>query len=219
MTGRGLFVSVDGPGGVGKTTAIRLVAEQLESAGVAVHVTTEPTRTPLGELLRAGTGTYSGMALACLVAGDRHHHLAAEVRPHRDAGRVVISDRYLPSSYVLQRLDGLTVEAIAQVNAGMDVPDLAIVLNGDPDVIAERLHGRGTHSRFEQMPDSSAREAGLYRDTAARLTAAGWPVEVIDCTTRQPGEVAAIMAARITATTPRSPDAVSADPERGQPVR
>ncbi len=52
--------------------------------------TTEPSRTALGEQIRAGTDTDRGMALACLVAGDRHHHLAAEILPDLRAGKVVV---------------------------------------------------------------------------------------------------------------------------------
>ncbi len=69
------------------------------------------------------------MALACLVAGDRHHHLASEVLPVLRAGKVVICDRYLPSSLVLQCIDG-----IDQDNLG--APTLAGDLGSD---LFERL--------------------------------------------------------------------------------
>lgn len=108
----GLFVSVDGPGGVGKSTLISEIAATLDWAGVPVRVTAEPTRTPLGDLLRHGTDTYHGMAVGCLVAGDRHHHLAAEIMPPLPRDEVVVSDRYLPSSLVLQRIDRLDWDTI-----------------------------------------------------------------------------------------------------------
>jgi dTMP kinase len=196
-TSRGVFVSVDGPGGVGKSTAIRLVAEQLTRRGFVVHLTTEPSRTPLGELIRAGTETYQGMALACLVTGDRHHHLASEIRPQLASGAVVVCDRYVPSSLVLQRMDGLDWETIWELNNGADRPDLAVILNADASVIASRLAGRGGHSRFERLPHSSEIESELYRDTAARLTEVGWPMRVIDCTTRTPTDVVAILVSLI----------------------
>ena len=71
----GLFVSFDGPGGVGKSTVLSLLANILQSDKLAVHATTQPSRTALGDHIRHGTHTYQGMALACLVAGDRHHQL------------------------------------------------------------------------------------------------------------------------------------------------
>lgn len=112
---------------------------------------------------------------------------------------MVLSDRYLPSSFVLQRIDGLAWETIAALNEGADVPGLAVIMTADPDVIAARLHQRGGHSRFEAMPGAAATEAALYDDTAKRLTSQGWPVCRIDATTRTPGELAADIAGRILA--------------------
>ena len=201
MTGGrpGLFTSIDGPGGSGKSTVAALVAKQLAARGLAVHPTTEPSPTPLGRLIRSGTDTYRGMALACLVAGDRHHHLAAEIRPCLAAGQIVICDRYLPSSLVLQRIDGLGWDVILQLNAGVDRPGLAVILNGSPPVIAARLAARGRHSRFERQPGSSQAESRLYHDTAARLAKAGWPVCTIDVTTRSARQAAIMVTDRILA--------------------
>jgi dTMP kinase len=200
MNRPGLFVTVDGPGGVGKSTTIRLVVDALRARGLAVHPTTEPSGTPIGDLIRHGTDTYHGLALAHLVVGDRHHHVTSEIRPRLLAGAVVVCDRYIPSSLVLQRLDGLDVDEIWRMNSGLDRPDLAVVLTADPAVIASRLAGRGgTHSRFERDPDSSHAEAALYRDTVARLRARGWTVHGIDCTATAAGEVARMVTDRILA--------------------
>jgi len=118
-------------------------------------------------MIRASTDTYRGMALACLVAGDRHHHLATEIRPRLQAGFTVISDRYLPSSLVLQRMDDVDQETIWQLNKGAEPPDLAVILNATPAVLGGRLARRGgTHSRFERQPDGPAIESALYQDTA-----------------------------------------------------
>jgi dTMP kinase len=198
MTGQGIFVSVDGPGGSGKSTIAELVATQLRAHRLAVYITAEPSATPLGAMIRASTDVYSGMALACLVAGDRHHHLATEIRPQRDGGAVVISDRYVPSSLVLQRIDGVSWDTICQLNAGTDRPDLAVILTADPAVLTARMAGRGgTHSRFERLPGAAQTESRLYDDTVARLSSEGWPVCQIDTTTRTPDDVAAIVTDRI----------------------
>jgi dTMP kinase len=195
----GLLVSIDGPGGVGKSTLAAAVGKQLTSAGIGVHLTREPSPTRLGEMIRAGTGTYRGMALACLVAGDRHHHLSSEIRPHTAQGLVVLCDRYLPSSYVLQRMDGLTWETVAALNQGADMPHLAVILDADPAVIAARLDQRGKHSRFEAMPGASVTESGLYDDTARRLADLGWPILRVDATSLAPEALAALVATRIAA--------------------
>ena len=200
MTGqRGRFVSIDGPGGSGKSTVAALVTTRLARGGLAVVQTREPSPTPLGELIRASTDNYAGMALACLVAGDRHHHLAAEIRPALAAGQIIICDRYLPASLVLQRMDGIGWDVIVQLNQGADQPDLAVILNGSPDMIAARLAARGRHSRFERQPGSSQTESDLYTDTAARLAETGWPMCIIDISTRSADQAAKIVTDRILA--------------------
>jgi dTMP kinase len=198
VTGRaGVLVTIDGPGGSGKSTVAAITAELLICRRVAVHQTTEPSPTPLGKLIRSGTDEYTGMALACLVAGDRHHHLAAEIRPALTAGQVVICDRYLPSSLVLQRMDGIGWEVIRQLNDGADRPGLAVILNADPGVIQARLAARGGHSRFERQPRSSYTESGLYHEAAARLADEGWPVLAVDVTIRDAREAAMMVTDRI----------------------
>jgi dTMP kinase len=186
----GILITIDGPGGVGKSTVAHLVAKALDDQAILVHSTVEPTRTPLGEHIRASTEIYRGMALACLVAGDRHHHLATEILPALRAGKVVVCDRYLPSSLVLQRLDGLSPESIWQLNAGAYVPDVVVLLDAEHPVIANRLRARGAHSRFERQPGSSRAESDLYHQVAAQLRSAGWPVMTLDCTIQRPETIA-----------------------------
>jgi dTMP kinase len=78
-----------------KSTLAALVTVRLARHGLAVRQTREPSPTPVGQLIRASTDEYPGMSLACLVGGDRHHHLAAEIRPCLAAGQIIICDRYL----------------------------------------------------------------------------------------------------------------------------
>jgi dTMP kinase len=198
MSARGMFVSIDGPGGAGKSTCAALICQQLAARDLRVYATAEPSPTPLGQLIRASTDTYRGMALACLVAGDRHHHLASQIRPQREAGAIVISDRYLPSSLVLQRIDGVGWDTIWQLNVGADLPDLAVIVNAAPEELARRLAARGgSHSRFERLPHGPPAEHGLYNDTVTRLIALGWPICDIDSTGRAPSDIAAIVTDRI----------------------
>ena len=198
-SGIGLFVSVDGPGGVGKSTLVAELAAALRREAIPIHVTTEPTRTPLGNLLRHGTDTYHGLALACLVAGDRHHHLDSEICPALARGHTVISDRYLPSSLVLQRMDGLEWDLIRQLNTGLPTPDLAVIVNAQPHVIAARIAARGAHSRFERQTDAGRTESRLYDDTARRLAALGWPICAVDATDQTPEQLTTTVCAHILA--------------------
>ncbi|MGH3720681.1 MAG: dTMP kinase [Pseudonocardiaceae bacterium] len=187
----GTLIAIDGPGGVGKSSAVTRVVELLTAAGLPVHGTRQPSRAELGELARHGTDTYRGMSLACLCAADRHHQLDTEITPVLREGRIVLCDRYVASSLVLQGLDGVSSQIVWQLNHGVYRPDLSLILTGDPTVIDTRLRARGGHSRFERAADNSARESVLYARAVADLQDKGWPVETLDCTTEGPDLIAA----------------------------
>jgi dTMP kinase len=196
---RGLFVSVDGPSGAGKSTLVEHLAQLLVASGEDVHVTAEPSSGPIGRLCRELTETVTGYALACLYAADRYHHVEAEVRPHTEAGRTVISDRYIPSGLVMQRFDGIDPAFLWQLNAEADQPDLAVILEADPEVIAQRLHERGAHNRFQLSPGSSHSEVAFYRQATERLIQAGFTLLKLDCNQRPPEQSAALIRDRLTA--------------------
>lgn len=189
---RGLFVSVDGPSGAGKSTIVQHLAQMLVAAGEDVHITAEPSGGPIGALCRELTESVTGHALACLYAADRYHHVETEVRPHLAAGRVVISDRYIPSGLVMQRFDGIDPLFLWRLNAEAERPDLAVILEADPDTIAERLSDRGPHNRFQLTPGSSHAEAHFYRQATDRLIQTGFDVLQLDCS-RQPSEQSAVL--------------------------
>lgn len=200
----GLFVTLDGPGGAGKSTLVRLLADHLTAAGYPVLATREPTDGQLGQIARHLTGTYSGPALACLVAADRYHHLAAEIQPALDSGRLVLCDRYVPSSYVLQTRDGVPLEYVRQLNALAPRPDLAVLVTADPDILEDRLRARGAHSRFEH--DGSSRvEASMYDDLANVLAEDGFPMWRVDTGDDAPQLAVQLISGRIAELWSRQP--------------
>ena len=174
------------------------LAQLLVAAGEEIHVTAEPSNGPIGLLCRELTETTTGHALACLYAADRYHHLEAEVRPNTAAGRVVISDRYIPSALVMQRFDGIDPAFLWQLNAEADRPDLAVILEADPEVISERLQARGPHNRFQLSPGSSHAEVHFYRQATDRLIQAGFDVLRVDCNEGPPEHSAAVIRDRLT---------------------
>jgi dTMP kinase len=194
---RGMFVSIDGPSGAGKSTIVHHLAQLLVGSGEDVHVTAEPSGGPIGALCRELTETVTGHALACLYAADRYHHVETEIRPNTKAGRVVISDRYIPSGLVMQRFDGIDPAFLWQLNAEADRPDLAVILEADPEVISERLSERGPHNRFQLSPASSHAEVHFYRQATERLIQAGFDVLRVDCNQRQAEQSAAFIRDRL----------------------
>jgi dTMP kinase len=194
-TGRqGRFITVDGPGGVGKSTTVTALVQMLANRGEQVYATTEPSRSALGRFIRENADDYSGATLACLVVADRHHHLAHEVVPRLESGITVVSDRYLASTLVLQALDGVPQQYLLDLNAGIRMPDLAVILNADPHSIAARIAARGATHRFNRAPNFPARESALYAEVVVILRDMGVPVLVVDTSTAPAGVIAEQMA-------------------------
>ncbi len=196
----GFFVAIDGPSGIGKSTLTGLLADRLTAHGCSVMATKEPTATPLGSLARFGTDDYHGLTLACLVAADRYQHLEYEIRPALQAGQLVLCDRYLASSLVLQRLDGVSPEFVWQLHQYADQPDLCIILSGEASCARERAEKRGLYSRFHRGGQvAGMAEAALYATVATELTEHGFAVLTHDIAAQTPGEVAQTLAIAILA--------------------
>jgi dTMP kinase len=194
VTGR--FIAIEGPNAVGKTTITGRLAAALRARGTAVHVTTEPSATALGRLVRSAESYLTGRALALAVAADRYAHLEVEITPALNAGKVVITDRYVQSSLVLQRLDGLGLAELWSYNAHVPVPGMSVYLEDAPEVIAARLLQRPALSRLEAH-GTPGRELALYRDAFRFLTQRGWPQARIDCRGLDPDGVAAAIMSRL----------------------
>ncbi|MGI8307799.1 dTMP kinase [Saccharopolyspora hattusasensis] len=188
---RGLFVTVDGPSGVGKSTLVRLLAQRLRSTGTPTHLTAEPTDSDIGQLARAKVEDSGGAVLACLFTADRYQHLTDEVRPRLAQGYNVVSDRYIASGMVMQRLDQLDLRFLQVINAYADNPDLVVILTASPGVVRERLVGRGQHNRYQFERDSSQLESQFYEDAADYLEARGTRVMQVDTTGVAPEVIAA----------------------------
>ena len=153
----GLFISFEGGDGVGKTTQIRILADLLAAADVDHVLTREPGGTELGveirRLLLHG-GHVAPRAEALLYAADRAHHIATRVRPALERGAVVLADRYLDSSVAYQgaarSLGPQEVRDLSLWATEGLLPDLTILLDGDPDLAERRATGRGARDRLEQ---------------------------------------------------------------------
>ncbi|MFG3022273.1 dTMP kinase [Streptomyces sp. NPDC048254] len=220
MTGPGVFVTIEGPGGVGKSTVTAAVAAVLrEQYGVQVCATREPTDTPLGTIARQGTDLYRGHAMAHLIAADRYQHLDEQIRPALGRGEIVVCDRYVASSLVLQVMDGVDQADVWQMNAAADRPDLTVFLTAHPDVIANRLALRGAHSRYERLPGGTHIEHGLFAEAAKFLADIGVTVVELDATATDPDTLARHIAGDILTMRSHKPHAPRrADVQPQQPL-
>ncbi|MCI0386844.1 hypothetical protein [Streptomyces sp. CNQ085] len=107
-------------------------------------------------------------------------------------GRTVVRDRYVPSSLVLQTLDGVDPAYLRQINAFAAAPDLTVILIGDPGRCAQRAARRGGYSRFHRLTaDDRQREHDLYREVARQWADLGRRVLHHHVAAEPPGQVVA----------------------------
>ncbi len=198
-----MFITFEGPDGCGKSTQARLLAQSLEQMGVDVLLTREPGGTEIGRKVRQIilSHTSEGMgpeAEALLYAADRAQHVFEVLKPALSAGKVVISDRFVDSSYAYQAV-ALNV-GMGAVKAANDIavaglkPDLTILLDVDPQTGIGRVRRSraGSNAEIDRIEardlDYHARVRRAYLDMAA-----GEPrrIRVVDAAANSAEEVRA----------------------------
>ncbi len=177
---KGLFITLDGPNGVGKSTIMGCLCKKLTSQGFDIYRTKEPTDSSIGQFLRQSEENYRGNTLACIAAADRYYHIEHEIIPALQNEKIVLSDRYVESSLVLQRIDNVDVDFIWTINKNIIIPDLSVILLASPDTLNQRLNLRSKHSFFERKETARQQESDYYRQAAGFLEKQGFNVYVLD---------------------------------------
>lgn len=180
MNHGGLLIAIEGIDGAGTTSAMAPMAAHLQASGRAVHCTAEPSRGPLGLLLREalkGHPHLTESSLALLFAADRLEHVATEVKMHLDAGAVVLCDRYVLSSYAYQG-SACDLAWVQAINAHAPRPDATLFFRVKPPTAAKRRHLRGGHTERFEVNDRQEQVARVY-EQALELRDLG-PVHIID---------------------------------------
>lgn len=143
----GVWITLEGGDGSGKTTQAELLTAWLGEQGRTVVRTREPGGSEVGMLIRDivlhHRGDIAPRAEALLYAADRAHHVETVVRPALARGEVVIQDRYLDSSVAYQGagrvLDGTEVRDLSLWATEGALPDLTVLLDLDPAEARRRL--------------------------------------------------------------------------------
>src|SRR5262245_7926392 len=145
-----MFISLDGLDGGGKSTQCRLLAQWLRARGIEVVQCADPGGTAVGDQLRGLLLDHHRwpMSVACealLFMASRAQLTAEIIRPALDAGRVVISDRFLLANVVYQGhaggLDPAQLHAVARLATSGIEPDLTFVLDLPVDEALKRRKG------------------------------------------------------------------------------
>ena len=159
MRGRGLFITVEGGEGVGKSTNMALLERHLRDHGVELVVTREPGGTPLAEdirelLLTPREEQVSSLSELLMMFAARAQHLEAKIEPALAAGKWVLCDRFTDATYAYQSggrgVDASLVRRLESLVQGDLRPDYTLLLDAPVEVGMERARGRGELDRFEQ---------------------------------------------------------------------
>lgn len=174
----GLFITVEGIEGVGKSTNMDFIAGHLRTAGHKVTVTREPGGTPLAEKIRRLILETPGEELSdlgelLLMFAARAEHLHTLIRPALERGEIVLCDRFTDATFAYQgggrELDTALIGRLQDMVQNELRPDLTVLLDVSLEVSAARVAGRGEAAdRFEQEREQFfGRVRQAYLDIAA----------------------------------------------------
>jgi dTMP kinase len=159
MSSRGLFISVEGGEGVGKSTNMVYIEDYLRRHGVDLLVTREPGGTRMGEdirqlLLQVRDEQLSPMTELLLIFAARAQHIGERIEPALAAGKWVLCDRFTDATYAYQSggrgVDSDTVRRLEELVQGTLRPDCTLLLDAPVSIGMARARGRGELDRFEQ---------------------------------------------------------------------
>lgn len=149
-TKKGFFIALEGIDGSGKSTQSKLLAKKLAERGHSVYETFEPTDGMIGKLIQKILREHtelSAEALALLFVADRFEH-SKQIQNALDAGKIVVSDRYLLSTLAYQGAQGADIEFLKQLHVSLPKPDLTIILDIEPE---KSLSRTSTEEKFEKL--------------------------------------------------------------------
>ena len=159
-TKRGLFLTLEGVDGAGKSTHVQWMVDTLTALGQPVLCTREPGGTPIGEKLRTLL-LHEAMTLECetlLMFAARAEHVRTVIEPALAAGTWVVCDRFTDATFAYQgggrELGTTRIEALERwVHPDLQ-PDITWLFDVPLEVARERLNRTRDKDRFEQEADA-----------------------------------------------------------------
>lgn len=158
---RGLFITLEGGEGSGKSTQAKRLAAKLDSEGHATVLTREPGGSPGAETIRSLLVTgdpdrWDDMTEALLFFAARRDHVERTIKPALNDGKIVISDRFADSTMAYQgyghEMGRETIERLYDLSLGDFKPDLTLIFDLPVEEGLKRAAGRGgNEQRFEEM--------------------------------------------------------------------
>ncbi|WP_042353300.1 dTMP kinase [Bacillus massiliigorillae] len=146
---RGIFITVEGPEGAGKSTILGLLHEKLQQEGYSLLLTREPGGISISEQIREvvlnkDNTTMDERTEALLYAASRRQHLVEKVEPALSEGEIVLCDRFIDSSLAYQgHARGLGIDEVYRINKfAIDdtMPDLTLYFDIEPEEGLQRIH-------------------------------------------------------------------------------
>ncbi|WP_353683502.1 dTMP kinase [Thermodesulfovibrio sp. 3907-1M] len=154
---KGIFITFEGIEGSGKTTQGKLLAEKLKKEGFPVLYTYEPGDTEAGkhirEILLNSEIKITPLCELLLYVADRIQHIEEKIKPHLEAGFIVICDRFTDSTVVYQGYArGISIDLIEKLNKELFselMPDLTVLLDCSASIGLGRNKKVNKKDRFE----------------------------------------------------------------------
>jgi len=171
---QGKFIVLDGPDGCGKSTQVRLLAEALEQTGVETLSLRDPGGTKIGEqirqiLLRNDNQSMSVRCEALLYIASRAQLYQESIKPALAAGKCVICDRWLSSTYAYQAVAGKIgvdwLEQLAETSLERSWPDLTVIIDVPSKLGLQRV-GSAPDRMEEKSADFHRRVRQAFGDLA-----------------------------------------------------
>lgn len=175
---KGIFITMEGPDGAGKSTQIDLLKKYLEDKGYNILLTRDPGGNDISEAIRGiilnKDFTEMGyMTELLLYASARAQLVKENIKPALEAGTAVIADRFVDSSAVYQGIGrGLGIDTVYKLNEfalqGI-MPDMTILMDLDAEVGLARKKNQAELDRMErESVDFHKKVVAGYRDLADR---------------------------------------------------